>query len=78
MAWAEAKADQGARVRNFFRLPPVITLVVPHSFFAGLIPRSARLAGQVVFANESSLDGLGALGIDFLLTAGSRGFLPVR
>lgn len=75
VAGTEAKADQGPRVRDFFRLPSVIGLIAAHRVFAGLIPGSRRLTSHIVFADQGFLNGLRSLGINFLLAA--RFFLAV-
>jgi hypothetical protein len=47
----------------------VIGLIAPHGVFTGLVPSSGSVAAQVVLANQSFLNFLGALGIDLLLTS---------
>jgi len=54
----------------------MVGLIAPHGIFAGLIPRPCRRAAQVVLANESCLDRLSALPINFLLAP--YGPLPPR
>src|SRR5258708_35145244 len=69
VARSESKTDQRARIRHRLRLPTVVGLIAPHGIFAGLIPRSCRCTAQVVLADQSCLDRLGALGINLLLAS---------
>ncbi len=39
VARPQAQADQRARIGHFLRLPAVVSLIPPHRFFTGLIPR---------------------------------------
>ncbi len=71
VARPQPQADQSARVGYRLRLPAVVGLIAPHGIFAGLIPRTRRVAGQIMLADQSFLDRLRPLGIDFLLA--SRG-----
>ena len=77
-ARAQTQFDQCSRVGDGFALPAVIGLVAAHGFFAGLVPGARGLAGQIMFADQGFLNGLGSLGIDFLLAARSHGPLPRR
>ena len=69
MVWTEAQADQGARIGNGFRLPAVVGLIAAQGVFAGLIPGSSGLSRHIVFADQSFLNFLCAIGINFLLAA---------
>ena len=69
MARSQPETDQSARIRHRLRLPSVIGLIAPHRIFAGLVPGSSRRATQIMFADQSFLNRLCPLGIDFLLPA---------
>src|SRR5262249_18936850 len=60
--------DEGAGVRCDLGLPPIGLLVTRHGVLSTRVPSSVGLAGQVVFANQSLLDGAGSLRQDALLT----------
>src|SRR5258706_7667213 len=77
MARPEPQAEQRARVGHSLRWPAMIGLIAPHGVFTGLIPGSARLAAQVVLANQRFLDRLCALGINLLLAPRGRLSLAV-
>lgn len=72
LARAQSQLDQGARVGYGFALPAMVCLVAPHGFFAGLVPRAGGFSTQIVLADQSFLNGMSSLGIDFLLAAGAR------
>lgn len=69
LARAQTQTDQGARIGDRFALPSVIGLITTHCIFAGLVPGSGGLAGQIVLAHQSLLNRQRALGIDLLLSA---------
>ena len=57
----------------------MIGLITPHRIFAGLVPRPFGLTAQIVFPDQSFLNGLRSFGINFLLSAppvGLARFLP--
>src|ERR1017187_5354383 len=51
--------------------PSLVGLVAAHSLFAGLVPCARSFPAEVMFADQGFLNGLGSLGIDFLLAAGT-------
>src|ERR1700739_278617 len=77
LAWAQAQADQSARIGNGFALPSVIGLVAPHRVFAGLVPSPGGIASQIVLADQCFPTRLCACGINLLLPPQARG-LPAR
>lgn len=68
-ARAQPQLDQRARVRNRLALPTLVRLVAAHGLFTGLVPRSRGFSLQVMFTNQGLLNGLGSLGVNFLLAA---------
>ncbi len=75
LARPQAQLDQRARVGDGLALPSVIGLIAAHGFFAGLVPCAGGFAGHVMLADQSFLNGLRPLGVDFLLAARLRRFL---
>src|SRR5207302_4269053 len=76
----EAKFDEGARVRNGFRLPTVVSLISLNGALRFLVPDARRFALQIMFANQSLLDLEGALRVGLLLAAlptGLASFFPL-
>ncbi len=72
LARPQTQLDQRPRVGHFLALPPVIGLVATHSFFTGLVPGARSFARQIMLADQSFLNGLGTLGVDFLLASCPR------
>jgi hypothetical protein len=66
---SQSQLDQRAGIRDRLVLPSIVLLVAAHGLFARLIPLAARFALEIVLTDEGFLDGLSALGIDFLLSA---------
>ncbi len=69
MARAETEADQGARIRHRLRLPAMVSLIAPHCVFACLVPRSGRIAAQVMLAYQGLLNCLRSFRFNLLLSA---------
>jgi len=69
LARPQAQADQRSRIRDGLALPSVIRLIPPHRIFTGLVPRPFGLTAQIVFPDQSFLNGLRSFGINFLLPA---------
>jgi len=65
---AKPQLDQGARIGRCLRLPTMVGLVLLHGLLRSIVPLSGRLPIEIMFANQSFLDGAGALWIDVLLT----------
>jgi len=74
----QAELDESSRVWNLFGLPAMIALVAPHGLFALVIPVASGLAAQIVFADQSFLDGSRSLRIDLFLPAHACDFLLFR
>lgn len=74
LAGAQSQLDERSRVGHGLALPAVVRLVAAHGFFAGLVPGAGSFSAEVVLADQGFLNGLGSLGVDFLLAAGPRRF----
>jgi len=72
LARAKSQLNERARVGHLLALPAVIGLVAAHGFFAGLVPRARGFAVQIVLADQSFLNSLSTLRINFLLAADAR------
>ncbi len=71
LARPQTQLDQRPRVGYCLALPSLVGLVAAHSLFAGLVPCARSFPAEVMFADQGFLNGLGSLGIDFLLAAGT-------
>ena len=69
LARSKAQLNQSARVGNLFSLPALISLKMPHGFFAGLVPSAGGFAAQIVFADQSFLNRLCSFGVNLLLAS---------
>ena len=78
LARPQAELDEGARVRNFLRLPAVIRLIPSHRVFARLVPCAGRVPGEIVFANQCLLNRLRSFRVDLLLASHPSRFFLVR
>jgi hypothetical protein len=82
LARSQAEFDQCSRVGHRLALPALICLEVAHGFFACLVPRACGLSPrEVVLADQSFLNCLRPLGVNFLLPAWpllSRGAFSCR
>jgi hypothetical protein len=47
----------------------LISLKMPHGFFAGLVPSAGGFAAQIVFADQSFLNRLCSFGVNLLLAS---------
>ncbi len=69
VARSQPEFDQGARVGHGLRLPAVVGLIAAQGILCGLGPFAGSLAAEIVLANQRFLNGLRAIGVDFLLAA---------
>jgi len=72
LARSQTQLDQRPRIGDLLALPAMIRLISSHGFFAGLIPAARGFARQIMLADQSFLNGLGSLGVDFLLAPRPR------
>src|SRR5436190_16730507 len=82
LARSQAEFDQCSRVGHRLALPALFCLVAAHGFFACLVPRASGFSPtEIVLADQSFLNCLRPLGVNFLLPSWpllSRGAFPCR
>ncbi len=76
MAWSQAQFDEGPRVGHCLRLPAMVGLIAAQGIFRSLSPFAGGFASEIVLADQRFLNGLRAIGVNLLLSAHPRRFLP--
>jgi len=64
---AETKLDECAGIGQALGLPAVVLLILTHGVFGALVPRTRRIAIEIFFTDERSLDVAAPVAVDFLL-----------